>query len=87
MTAHQRECVADILRTPRSPDPMDIILRMLGHIVIDLVTVARVFQPALCYVGRYHHFVFAALETFERFDPFALCPVGMQNSYGMLRML
>src|SRR5215471_7187983 len=87
MTAHERERIADILRTPRSTDPVHIILRMLRHVVIDHVTYTGDVQPARCDICRDHYFVFAALESLQRLDPLTLCPIGMQYRDCMFRML
>src|SRR4029077_8287803 len=65
---------------------MDVILGMLGDVVIDDMTYAGDVESARGDVGRDHHFVFAALESFERFDALALSPVGMQNSDRMLSL-
>ena len=74
--------------TAASPaDPMHVIFGMLGHIVIDHVTYARDVESPRCNIGRHHHFVFAALEAFERFDPFALCPIRVQHRHRMLTLL
>ena len=43
-------------------------------------------SPARGDVGRDHHFVFAALESFERFDPFALGAIRMQDGDGMFAL-
>ena len=51
---------------------MDIIFRMLRHIVIDDVTDTRDIEPARGDIGRDHDFVFAALESIERLNAFAL---------------
>ena len=37
-------------------------------------------------IGRNHHFVFAALESLEGLDPFALGAIRMQNCDGMVPM-
>ena len=83
---HQGERVADILGATGPANAMDIILGMLRHIVIDDVTDAGDIEPPRSDIGRNHHFIFAALETFQRFNPFALGPVGMQNGDGMVSL-
>src|SRR5215475_3915220 len=87
MTTHKRESVADILCTPCSPDPMDIILRVLRHIIIDNMAHAREAQPARCDICPNHHFVFSALKSLQRLDAFTLRPIGMQYRHRMLPML
>ena len=82
----ESKCVADVLRPAGASDAMHVIFRMLGHIVINDMTHAGDVESARCDVGRHHHFVFAALESLERFDPFALCPIGMQHGHGMLSL-
>ena len=86
VTAHERKRVADILGAARSPDSMDVIFRVLGHIVIDHVTYARDIQSARRNIGRNHHFVFAALESLQRLDAFSLRPIGMQHRHSVLGM-
>src|SRR5262245_14800897 len=87
LAAHEGEGIAHILGASRPSDAVYIIFRMLRHIVVDNVAYTGDVKSARRNVGSYHHFVFAALETLERFDPFALCPIGMQNSYRMLCVL
>ena len=72
LAAHKRESIADILRATRPADAVHIIFRMLGDVVIDHVTYAGDVEPARGDVSRYHHFVFAALESVQRFDSFPL---------------
>src|SRR5204863_5317230 len=62
LAVHEREGVADLLRTPSSSDPVNIILGVLWHIVIDDVTHACDIQSARCDISRHHELVFAALE-------------------------
>ena len=81
---HQGESVADVLGAAGAADPVHVIFRMLRHVVIDDVTDAGDVDPARGDVGRDHDFVFAALETFERLDAFALGAVRMQHRDGML---
>src|SRR5882724_5186446 len=64
LAVHQGEGVADILRATSPTDAMDIILRVFGNIVINDVTDAGDIEPARGDIGRDHHFVFAALESF-----------------------
>ena len=75
MTTHERERVAHVLRTSRPPNPVNIILRMLRHVVIDYMTHARDVQPARRDIGRNHHFVFSALEALQRLDALTLRPI------------
>ena len=86
VAAHERERVADVLRAPCASYAMHIIFRMLGHIVINDVAYPGDVEAAGCNVGGNHHFVFAALESLERFDPFALCAIGMQHRHGVLSL-
>src|SRR5260370_22372049 len=72
LSARERERVADVLRAAGAPDAVDIILRMLRHIVIDHVTYTGNVEPARCDIGRDHDFVFAALESLERLHAFTL---------------
>ena len=85
-TIHERECVADVLSAASPADSMHIIFGVLGHIVIDNVTNAGDIESARGDVGRDHDFVFAALETFQRFDALALRPIGMQDCDGMVSL-
>ena len=86
LAVHQGESITDILGAARPADPMDVIFRMLGHIVIDHVAHAGDVESARGDVGRDHHFIFAALETFQRFDAFALGAVRMQHRDGMVAL-
>ena len=84
LAARERERVANVLRAAGASDPVHVIFRMLGHIVIDHVTDSGNVQAARGNIGRDHHFVFAALESLQRFDAFPLSSVGMQHRDGML---
>jgi len=75
--AHKRESVADVLGAAGASDAVDVIFRMFGHIVVDDVAYAGNIEAARSDIGRHHHFVFAALESVQRFDPFPLCAIGM----------
>src|SRR5438874_1181805 len=72
---HQSECIANVLRAPGATDAVHVIFRMLGHVVVDDVTDAGDVETTGRDVGRDHDFIFAALESFERLDPFALSPI------------
>ena len=76
---HQGESVAHVLRAAGPADAMDIIFRMFRDIIIDDVTDAGNVESARRDISCDHHFVFAALESFERFDPFALGSIRMQH--------
>src|SRR5216117_884680 len=82
-TVHQSESVANILGAASASDPMDIIFRVLRHIVVDDVAHAGDVEPTRRDIRRDHHFVLAALESFERFDSLPLSAVGMQACDGM----
>ena len=86
LAAHQCEGVADVLGASRASNPMDVIFRMFWHIVIDHVAHTSDVESAGGDIGRHHYFVFAALKALERFDPFALRPIGMQDGYSMLSL-
>ena len=79
LAVHQGESVADVLGATSPSNAMDIILRMLRHIIIDDVTDAGNIESARGDIGRDHHLVFSALESFERLDPFALGAIRMQH--------
>src|SRR5437588_11575880 len=79
LTVHQGESVADILRATSPPNAMDVIFRVFRDIVIDDVTDAGDVESPRGNIGRDHHFVFSALESFERLDPFALGAIRMQD--------
>src|SRR5436190_24224368 len=84
---HQGESVANILRSSRASDAMDVIFRMLGHVVIDNVTHSGNVESARRDICCDHHFVLAAFEALESFDALALRAVGMQHRDGVLAML
>ena len=56
------------------------------HVVVNDMTDTGDVEPARGNVGRHHYFVFAALKTFERFDPLPLSAIGMQNSDGVISL-
>ena len=65
---HDCECFADGLGTTGATDAVNVIFRMLGHIVIDHMTNAGDIDAACGNVGRDHHFIFATFEAFEGLD-------------------
>src|SRR2546421_4690314 len=75
LAVHEREGVADILRTTGAADAMHVIFGMLRHIVINDVTDTGDIETARGDIGRDHHFVFAALKTLQRFDALALSAI------------
>ena len=56
---------------------------MLRHVVVDDVADAGDVDAARGDIGRDHDFIFAALETLERFHALALGPIRMQDGDGM----
>ena len=66
---------------------MDVIFRMLGHIIIDDMTDASDVEAARRDVGRDHYFIFAALKAFQRFDTLALGAVGVQHRHRVFAIL
>ena len=86
LAVHEREGVADILRTTGAADAMHVIFGMLRHIVINDVTDTGDIETARGDVGCDHHFVLATLETFQRFDALALSAIRMQHRHGMLSL-
>ncbi len=58
---------------------MDIIFRMLRHVIVNDMADAGDVETARRDVGRDHHFVFATLKTFQRFHALALRAIRMQN--------
>ena len=87
LAVHERERVTDVLSAAGAADAMDVIFGVLRHVVINHVTDASDIESARGNVGRDHNFVFAALETFQRLDAFALGAIGMQNGDGMVSLL
>ena len=83
LAVHKCERVADILGATGASDAMHVIFRMLRHVVIDDVTYTGDVKAARRDVGGDHHFVFAALESFERFDALALGAIGVQHGDGV----
>src|SRR6266478_7476936 len=84
---HECKGIAYILSAAGAPDAMDVIFRMLGHIIIDDMTNAGNIEAARRDVGRDHYFILAALKTFKRFDTLALGAVGMQHRHRMFAIL
>ena len=83
---HQGESVTDVLGATSSSNAMDVIFRMLRDIVIDNVTDAGDVESSRGDIGCDHHFVFAALESFERFDPLTLGAIRMQDGDRMVSL-
>lgn len=72
LAVHERKSVTDILGAAGATDAVNVIFRMLRHVVVDDVAYAGNVESACGDIGRDHDFVFAALKTVERFDPLAL---------------
>ena len=81
------EGIADVLRATGAADAMDVILGMPRHVEIDDVGDAGDVEAARGDVGRDHHFIFAAAETFEGLDALALRAVRVQRGHGVLLSL
>src|SRR5437879_7149392 len=84
LAVHKRERVAHILGAAGPADAMDVIFWVLRHIIVNDVADAGDVETARRDVGRDHHFVFATLETLERFDALALCAIRMENGHRMI---
>ena len=81
---HDGEGVAACLRAARAPDAMDVILRMLRHVVVDDVAHVRDVESARGDVRGDEHFKSSVAETLERLLAFALGAVGMQHRHGVI---
>src|ERR1051326_1680997 len=51
---HERKCVAHVLRAAGAPDAMNVIFRMIRHVIIDDVTDAGDVEAARRDVGSDH---------------------------------
>ena len=69
---------------PGAADAVDVILRMLRHVVVDDVADVRDVQAARGDVRGDEHLVFAVAETFQRLLAFPLRAVGMQHGHGVV---
>lgn len=83
LNGHEREGIAHFLGATGAANTMDVILGMLRHVVVDHVRDTLDIKPARGDIRRHHHLVLAGLESFERFDAFALRAVRMQRRYRM----
>src|ERR1035441_6004088 len=82
---HDGEGVAGMLRPARAPDAMDVILRMLRHVVVNDVAHVRDVQPARGDVRRHEHFKSSVAEPLERLLTFLLGAVRVQHGHGVIR--
>jgi hypothetical protein len=87
LTRHDRKGVALVLCAAGAADAVNIILRVLRHIVIDHVADAGDIDAARGDVGRDHDLVFAGLETRQRILALPLSAVGMEHGHGVLCLL
>ena len=71
-------------RAARAADAMDVILRMLRHVVVDDVAHVRDVQSARGDVRGDEHFEAAIAKTAQRLFAFALRAVGMQHGHGVI---
>jgi len=76
---HEGERVASGFRATRPPDAVDVILRMLRHVVIDHVAHVGDVQPARGDVRGHEHLETAIAEAAQRVFAFALCAVGVEH--------
>src|SRR5262249_21308639 len=81
---HQRECIAGSLHPARPANAMNVVLRMLWHVVVDDVADIGDVQPARGDVGRHEHLEAALAEAAQRLLALALGAVGMQDSHRMM---
>ena len=74
-------------RAACAPDAVDVILRMLRHVVIDDVAHLRDVESARGDVRGDERFELAVAETAQGLLAFALGAVGMQHGHGMIGAL
>ena len=84
---HDGKGVAARLGAARAPDAVDVILRMLRHVVIDDVADVGDVKSARGDVRGDEHLEFAFAKTGQRLFAFLLRAVGMQDGHGMVRAL
>ena len=72
---------------PGAPDAVDVILRMLRHVVIDDVAHLRDVESARGDVRGDERLELAVAETAQRLLAFALGAVGMQHGHGVIAPL
>ena len=68
-------------------NPMDVILGVLGHIVIDDVADFRDVEPARGDISRHEHFKFSVAKPLQGLLALALGAIGMKHSDGMISAL
>jgi len=86
ITCHKRKGVARSQCTSRAADAVDVVLRVLGHVIVDHVAHARHINSSRGNVGSDHDFVLARLEAAQGLDTLVLGTIGMQNGNGMVRV-
>ena len=72
------------LRAARAPDAMDVILRMLRHVVVDDVAHVRDVQPARGNVRGHQHLKPAGAEALQRLFALLLRAVRVQHGHGVI---
>ena len=87
LRGHQGEGVAFSLGAAGAADAVNVIFRVLRHVVVDHVAHARHVDAARGDVGGDHHLILAAAETLEGLGPLVLRAVGMHHRDGVLGAL
>ena len=81
---HDGERIALGLGPAGAANPVNVIFRMLRHVVIDHMADIRNVQPARRDIRGHEHFIPAVAKAFERLLAFLLGAVGMQHRHGVV---
>ena len=81
---HEREGVAGGLRPAGAADAVDVVLRVLRHVVVDDVADVRDVEAARGDVRGHEHLEAAVAEAAQGLLAFALGAVGVQHGHGVV---
>jgi hypothetical protein len=84
---HEREGVTTRLRASGATDAVDVILRMLRHVVIDHMAYVRDVQATRGDVSGHEHFKFSVTKSFQRLLAFALRAVRVKDRHRVIVLL
>mmetsp|Transcript_6388 Transcript_6388/g.21367 ORF Transcript_6388/g.21367 Transcript_6388/m.21367 type:complete len:495 (+) Transcript_6388:394-1878(+) len=80
--AHERGGAPDPPRACRAPDPVDVVFRRRGYVVVDDLVDSGDVEPARGDVGGEENGDGARLEPLERLEPILLLELRVQRNHG-----
>eukprot|EP00968_Pinguiococcus_pyrenoidosus_P011761 scaffold977_cov253-Pinguiococcus_pyrenoidosus.AAC.22 len=76
---HEAQCVSDVADAPRTPDAVDVVVDVVGHVVVDHLRDSADIEATGRHVGRDEDGRLAALERLQRILALALGAVSVNR--------